>query len=218
MVRQLKFPRKFGVGPEKRKALLRKLATSLFSHERIQTTLAKAKELQPFVENIIVDCRKGRNIKFSKVAPSPSSLPENDKNKVLTSQSIKDRYDSLFGVDNYSTVGDDGMLGLGYTRLWRAGRRAGDQSPIAVIELVSNSSDMKSVFDSYSKQKVPLKNNFKQPLRLLLGNDPKTLEGKRLDVKLKEDLSRWNFLANPSYTVEKKEGKIPFLRKFPKLT
>ena len=42
-----------------RKATLRNLATSLFRHERIETTTAKAKELRPFAERLITLARRG---------------------------------------------------------------------------------------------------------------------------------------------------------------
>ena len=42
-----------------RAALLRNLATSLFRHERVETTTAKAKELRPYAERLITLARKG---------------------------------------------------------------------------------------------------------------------------------------------------------------
>ncbi|MCH1570611.1 MAG: 50S ribosomal protein L17, partial [Longimicrobiales bacterium] len=42
-----------------RKATLRNLATSLFRHERIETTTAKAKELRPYAERLITLARRG---------------------------------------------------------------------------------------------------------------------------------------------------------------
>ena len=42
-----------------RKALLRNMATSLFRHERIETTTAKAKELRPVAERLITLARRG---------------------------------------------------------------------------------------------------------------------------------------------------------------
>ena len=42
-----------------RKALLRNLVTSLFRHERVETTTAKAKELRPYAERLITLARRG---------------------------------------------------------------------------------------------------------------------------------------------------------------
>src|ERR687883_611995 len=51
--------RKFKRSPSHRRMLLRNLATSLLEHGRIETTLAKAKELQPFVEKLITQAKGG---------------------------------------------------------------------------------------------------------------------------------------------------------------
>jgi large subunit ribosomal protein L17 len=45
--------RHFGRMPNHRKAMLRNLATNLITHERIQTTLEKAKEMRPLIEKLI---------------------------------------------------------------------------------------------------------------------------------------------------------------------
>ncbi len=45
--------RRFGRMPAHRKAMMKNLVTALFQHERITTTLAKAKEMRPFVERLI---------------------------------------------------------------------------------------------------------------------------------------------------------------------
>ena len=51
--------RKLGRVTEHRIALLRNQAQELFRHERIKTTLAKAKELRPFVERLITVAKRG---------------------------------------------------------------------------------------------------------------------------------------------------------------
>ena len=51
--------RKLGRVTEHRIALLRNQATALLRHERIETTLPKAKELRPFVERIITVAKRG---------------------------------------------------------------------------------------------------------------------------------------------------------------
>ena len=51
--------RKLGRVSEHRLALLRNQATALIRHERITTTLAKAKELRPFVERLITIAKRG---------------------------------------------------------------------------------------------------------------------------------------------------------------
>ncbi len=52
-MRHRKAGRKFKRSPSHRKMLLRNLATALLEHGKITTTLAKAKELQPYAEKLI---------------------------------------------------------------------------------------------------------------------------------------------------------------------
>ena len=48
-----------GKAPDQRKALLRSLATELLTHDEIKTTMARAKALQPYAENLITLAKKG---------------------------------------------------------------------------------------------------------------------------------------------------------------
>jgi large subunit ribosomal protein L17 len=100
-----------------REALLRNLAISLFRHGRIQTTVAKAKELRPYAERLITLAKKGdlhsRRLAARKV---------HDKH-VLHSlfDSIGPRFSERPG---------------GYTRVLKTGHRQGDGAEMALIELV----------------------------------------------------------------------------------
>ena len=100
-----------------RRAMLRNMATSLFTHERIETTEAKAKALRPFAEQLITLGKRG-----------------DLHARRLAQQDIKDAdaLKKLFGeiADRFRTR--DG----GYTRVLRVGKRLGDKSMIAMIELV----------------------------------------------------------------------------------
>src|SRR5690606_23442427 len=58
-VRHRKKGRKLSRTPSHRRATLRNMATSLFLHERIETTTAKAKELRPYAERLITLARRG---------------------------------------------------------------------------------------------------------------------------------------------------------------
>jgi large subunit ribosomal protein L17 len=53
--------RQLGVTSSHRRSLLRNMATSLFKHERIETTIAKAKELRPYAEKLITHAKKGEH-------------------------------------------------------------------------------------------------------------------------------------------------------------
>ena len=61
-MRHRKAGRKFKRSPSHRRMLLRNLATALLEHGRIETTLAKAKEVQPFAEKLITLAREGWNL------------------------------------------------------------------------------------------------------------------------------------------------------------
>ena len=100
-----------------RKAMMSNMATSLFSHEMIRTTLPKAKELRRYAEPLITlakdDSVAKRKVAFSKLR---------DKAAVgkLFSE-LGPRYKERPG---------------GYTRILKCGFRPGDNAPMALVELV----------------------------------------------------------------------------------
>lgn len=100
-----------------RTALLRNLSAALIKHEQITTTVAKAKELRPYVEKLITLAKHGglsnRRLAHARI------LDETQEKK-------------LFEVLAQRYAGRDG----GYTRVIKAGYRASDAAPIAIIELV----------------------------------------------------------------------------------
>ncbi|HYD05141.1 MAG TPA: 50S ribosomal protein L17, partial [Reyranella sp.] len=53
--------RQLGITGSHRRALLKNMATSLFKHERIETTIAKAKELRPYAEKLISQAKRGEH-------------------------------------------------------------------------------------------------------------------------------------------------------------
>ena len=61
-MRHQKAGRKFKRSPSHRRMLLRNLATALLEHGKIETTLAKAKEVQPFTEKLITLAKDGWNL------------------------------------------------------------------------------------------------------------------------------------------------------------
>lgn len=109
--------RKLGRTTSHRTALLRNLATSLFAHERITTTVEKAKELRPFAEKLITLAKK-----------------ESLHARRLVLRDIKDQdvvkklFDKI-GVRFATRPG-------GYTRIVRTVNRRGDNAELAIIELV----------------------------------------------------------------------------------
>jgi large subunit ribosomal protein L17 len=110
--------RKLGRTSEHRTATLRNLAASLFKHERITTTLEKAKELRSYAERLITKARRDSVHSRRQVA---RELPDRTLVKRLFDD-IAPRYSERPG---------------GYTRVLRLGPRRGDNAEMAIIELVS---------------------------------------------------------------------------------
>ena len=100
-----------------RAALLRNLAASLVKHEQILTTTPKAKELRPYVEKLITLAKRGglsnRRLAMSRIGDEA-------------------QLKKLFEVLAERYAGRDG----GFTPVIKAGIRASDAAPMAIIELV----------------------------------------------------------------------------------
>ncbi|MDR2937434.1 MAG: 50S ribosomal protein L17 [Prevotellaceae bacterium] len=106
-----------GVKTGHRSALLSNLACSLIMHKRIETTLAKAKELRVFVEPIIT---KGKS--------------DTTHSRRMVFSSLKNKYAVK---ELFSTVAEKvGTRPGGYTRILKVGFRQGDAAEMAMIELV----------------------------------------------------------------------------------
>jgi large subunit ribosomal protein L17 len=116
--------RKLGRRTGHRNALLRNMAAALIKHEQITTTLPKAKELRPYVEKLITLAKRGG---LSNRRLAMSRLGDETQLK------------KLFDVLAERYAGRDG----GYTRVLRAGVRAGDAVQMAIIELVDRDEDAK---------------------------------------------------------------------------
>ncbi len=109
--------RKLGRESAHRKALFRALITSLIAHEKIETTVIKAKETRSQAEKIITLAKKG-DLHSRRLAAEVITDPE-----VLQKlfDSIAPRYKERNG---------------GYTRILKVGPRRGDAAPMAILELV----------------------------------------------------------------------------------
>jgi large subunit ribosomal protein L17 len=107
--------------------LLRNLATALLEHGRIETTLAKAKELQPFAEKLISLARGGFKL--------------NEFRRVLAVVTKKDVAFKLFNEIGPRFQGRPG----GYTRIYKLAKvRQGDAAPMAVISLLGADEKVKA--------------------------------------------------------------------------
>ena len=105
-------------------AMFRNMSASLIKHEQITTTVAKAKELRPYVEKLITLAKRGglANRRLAK------SRLMDDAQLVKLFDVLAERYKDRNG---------------GYTRIVKAGIRASDAAPIAIIEFVDRDVDAK---------------------------------------------------------------------------
>jgi len=116
-MRHLKSGRKLNRNSSHRKAMFRNMATSLFAHEIIKTTVPKAKELRRVAEPLITlakeDSVAHRRLAFSRLRD-------------------RDAVTKLFNELGPRYVERPG----GYLRILKCGHRAGDKAPMAYVELV----------------------------------------------------------------------------------
>ncbi|MBH1988586.1 MAG: 50S ribosomal protein L17 [Myxococcaceae bacterium] len=117
-MRHLNKGRKLNRSSSHRKAMFANMATSLFQHERICTTLAKAKELRGVAEGLIQLGKRG------------DLHARRQAYQTVRDQAVlKKLFDTL--APRYQ------LRPGGYTRVMKDGVRKGDAAPMAVIELVA---------------------------------------------------------------------------------
>jgi large subunit ribosomal protein L17 len=126
--------RKLGRVTEHRLATLRNLSQMLLRHERIDTTLAKAKELRPFVERLITVAKRGLEdgTETTRALHARRQVARDLADKKVTRklfETIAPRFAARPG---------------GYTRVLHLGRRRADSAEIAQIELVGSEYDPKA--------------------------------------------------------------------------
>jgi large subunit ribosomal protein L17 len=111
---------RLGGSPAHQKIILANLATQLFEHGKITTTEAKARRLRPLAEKLITKAKRG---------------DIHSRRLVLTTVKDKGVVHVLFTEIAPTFADRDG----GYTRITKVGPRKGDNAPMAVIELVTES-------------------------------------------------------------------------------
>jgi large subunit ribosomal protein L17 len=126
--------RRLSMDESERTAMFRNMVTSLFLHGQIKTTEARAKELRRFAERVVT---------YAKKAPKLDGL-EGEALRKAKARRVHLLRQARFWVH------DDVALNRlfqeytqvyanragGYTRILKAGRRAGDNAPMAVIAMV----------------------------------------------------------------------------------
>lgn len=120
--------RKLGRVTEHRLALLRNQAIALLQHERIETTVPKAKELRPFVERLITIAKRG-------VASGDANGRALHARRLVLAE-LPDR--AVVGKLFDTIAPRFAERAGGYTRILRVGFRRGDAAEVAQIELVGS--------------------------------------------------------------------------------
>jgi len=116
-MRHRKSGRQFNRNSSHRQAMFRNMMVSLFKHEQIKTTVAKAKELRTFAEPLIT------------LAKEPSVANKRSAFDKLRDRDIVAKLFDEIGERMKDRPG-------GYTRILKCGNRAGDNAPMAYIQLV----------------------------------------------------------------------------------
>ncbi len=144
-MRHLRKGRKLKRTASHRKAVLASLATSLFRHKKISTTVAKAKEARVLAEHLIT--------KAKRAVLAESGTEQKDVHaRREVARYIKDRevVKMLFGEIASKVADRPG----GYTRVVKLGQRLGDAAQMAVLELVDyNVAQEKSAVSGKAKEK-----------------------------------------------------------------
>ncbi|MFN2259755.1 MAG: 50S ribosomal protein L17 [Parasphingopyxis sp.] len=121
-MRHRKAHRKLNRTSSHRQAMLKNMAAALIKHEQVLTTLAKARELRPFTEKLITLAKKG-GLSNRRLAAA----------RLMDETQLAKLFDTL--AERYADRPG------GYCRIIKAGFRASDAAPMAVIELVERDED-----------------------------------------------------------------------------
>lgn len=129
--------RKFSREAGPRKAMLKNLASQVILHEKVTTTLEKAKEIRPIVEKLITKAKKG-TLADRRIAAEFLSNKDKSLEKLFTDLGplYKER---------------DG----GYTRIIKLGNRKGDNAKIAQIQLLDTEKLTKKEIEAVKKKAAP---------------------------------------------------------------
>ena len=132
-----------GKAQDQRKALLRSLATELFTYGEIKTTMTRAKALKSYAENVITLAKKG-DLSARRLAgkfiydkeignfinvETGEVLEAKSEDKKVVAQTVLRKLFSQIGKKYQSRQG-------GYTRIFRLPPRRGDAAEMALIQLV----------------------------------------------------------------------------------
>ena len=161
-MRHRKAGKKLGRDSSHRKAMLRNMVTSLFRHEQLETTDAKAKQLRPVAEKMITLAKRG-DLHARRQAHAYI------KDKAITHrlfEDLRDRY-----IDRQG----------GYVRVIKKGNRKGDSAPVSVIQLLPAEEGKKK---SKKKGRAPKSADTAEPKKK---KERKPKEEEKRDLKKKDN-------------------------------
>ncbi|MEI6093076.1 MAG: 50S ribosomal protein L17 [bacterium] len=118
-MRHGKSGRKLSLEASERKAFFRNITDSLITKGKIKTTVTRAKEVRKFAENMITLAKEGTLA---------------SKREAISFLRTKESFVKLFGEYAERYKDRNG----GYTRITKAGYRAGDNAPMAYLEFITS--------------------------------------------------------------------------------
>lgn len=125
-MRHRKHRHQLGVKKEHREAMMANLAVALIRHARIETTLAKAKALRPYIERLITLAKRAAQ---SEDAAKKLHLRRQAVARIRDKAAVKQLFDER--VEQF--LKREG----GYARIYKLVRRSGDAAEMAIIELIA---------------------------------------------------------------------------------
>ncbi len=152
-----------------RKALLSNMASSLILNKRINTTVAKAKELRKYIEPIISKAKNNTT---------------HSRRVVFSYLQNKESVSTLFG----EVIAKVGERPGGYTRILKTGNRLGDNAETAIIELV----DFNEYMLAAKADKKSTGTKAKRTRRSTAAKTTKAVEAKVEDAKVEESNTESN--------------------------
>jgi len=179
---------RLGGGPAHERLMLANLATSLFEHDQITTTEAKAKRLRPLAERLITFAKRG---------------DLHSRRRVLTVVKDKGIVHRLFA----EIAPDMQQRPGGYTRITKIGARKGDNAPMAVIELVREplSAKKATVKEAEAATKRAAKQS--QPTKRSATTDAATTETTEATAAEPQDTTDGGY--GPGSAAPKEDGSAP---------
>jgi len=137
-MRHQKTGRKLGRNSSQRKAMFRNLVTSLFAHQQLETTDAKAKEIRNIAEKMITLAKRG-DLHARRQA---LAYMLNKKVTHRLFDEMQEKYHDRQG---------------GYVRIMKKGIRKGDGAPTSIIQLVHSDKEIKKVKSKTKAENQPVK-------------------------------------------------------------